>query len=62
MILNVQSTIYRGNHPDLTLNTFVTMKAVASAFFDFIQMYVHHVQICVQTRRLAHGPFQLAVH
>jgi hypothetical protein len=34
----------------------------ASAFYDFVQMYVHHVQMRVQTRRLAHGPFQLAVH
>jgi hypothetical protein len=35
---------------------------ITSAFFDFVQMYVHHVHIYVQTRRLAHGPFQLAVH
>jgi hypothetical protein len=34
----------------------------SSAFYDFVQMYVHHVQMRVQTRRLAHGPFQLAVH
>ena len=31
------------------------------AFYDFVQMYVHHVHMCVQTRRLDHGPFQLAV-
>jgi len=34
----------------------------ASAFYDFLQMYVNHVQMCVQTHRFAHGPFQLAVH
>ena len=37
-------------------------ETAASAFYDFVQMYVHHVQMRVQTRRLAHGPFQLAVH
>ena len=35
---------------------------LSSAFYDFVQMYVHHLQMRVQTRRLAHGPFQLAVH
>ena len=38
------------------------LEARPSAFYDFVQMYVHHVQMRVQTRRLAHGPFQLAVH
>jgi hypothetical protein len=33
-----------------------------SAFYDCVQISVHHVQIFVQTRRLAHGQFQLAVH
>ena len=37
-------------------------RSSTSAFYDFVQMYVHHVQMCVQTRRLAHGPFQVAVH
>jgi hypothetical protein len=33
-----------------------------SAFYDCVQISVHGVQISVRTRRLAHGPFQLAVH
>ena len=33
-----------------------------SAFYDCVQKTVHHDQFFVQTRRLAHGPFQLAVH
>ena len=37
-------------------------EGIASAFYDFVQISVHGVQTSVRTRRLAHGPFQLAVH
>jgi len=37
------------------------LKTSSSAFYDFVQMSVQHVQMRVHTLRLAHGPFQFAV-
>jgi hypothetical protein len=43
--------------PSMTHEVFFTEIERPSAFYDFVQIHVHHVQMRVQTRRLAHGPF-----